>query len=75
MTQLVAGLSSLKPGFAPWSAHVGIVVGRVALGHVFSEFFGFMMYCASPSEFLSFLVHPPELSGKYQQRHLVAKQV
>jgi len=33
-----------------------------------------LIYCASPSEFLSFLIHPPELSGNYQQRHLVAKQ-
>jgi hypothetical protein len=34
----------------------------------------FMIYCVSPSDFLSSLVYPPELSGKYQQRRLVAKQ-
>jgi hypothetical protein len=28
-----------------------------------------------PYEFYSFLIHPPELSGKYQQRYLVAYQV
>jgi hypothetical protein len=33
----------------------------------------FLIYYASPSEFLSFLIHPPELYGKYQQRYLVAK--
>jgi hypothetical protein len=34
----------------------------------------FLIYCAFPSDFLSCLIHPPELSGNYQQRHLVAKQ-
>jgi hypothetical protein len=34
----------------------------------------FLIYCASPSEILSFMTHPPELSGKYEQKHLVAKQ-
>jgi hypothetical protein len=34
----------------------------------------FLICCASTSEFSSFLIHPPELSGKHQQRNLVAKQ-
>jgi hypothetical protein len=34
----------------------------------------FLVCCLSPSELQLFLIHPPELSGKYQQRHLVAKQ-
>jgi hypothetical protein len=34
----------------------------------------FLIYCVSPSEFYSFLIHPPELSGKSRQTHLVAKQ-
>jgi hypothetical protein len=34
----------------------------------------FLIYCASPSEFRSFLIHPPGLYEKYQQRQLVAKQ-
>jgi hypothetical protein len=38
---LVAGLSPRRPGFAPVSIHVGFVVDKVALGQVFSEFFGF----------------------------------
>jgi hypothetical protein len=33
-----------------------------------------LIYCASASEFWSFPINPPDLSGKYQQRHLVAKQ-
>jgi hypothetical protein len=33
-----------------------------------------LTYRAAPSEFLSFLIHPPKLSGNNQQRHLVAKQ-
>jgi hypothetical protein len=28
-------------GFKPGSSHVGFVVGKVALGQVFSEYFGF----------------------------------
>jgi hypothetical protein len=33
-----------------------------------------VQYYASPSELSSSLNHPPELSSKYQQRHLVVKQ-
>jgi hypothetical protein len=33
-----------------------------------------LMYCASPSAFLSFLVHPSEFCASNQQRHLVANQ-
>jgi hypothetical protein len=33
----------------------------------------FLIYCASPSDFWSFLICPLELSGSYQQRRLVAK--
>jgi hypothetical protein len=33
-----------------------------------------MIYFTSPSEFKSLLIHEPELSGKHQKRHLVAKQ-
>jgi hypothetical protein len=29
----------------------------------------FLIYCASPSDLLLFLTHPPELSGNYPQRH------
>jgi hypothetical protein len=38
-----------------------------ALGH-------FLIDCASQSEFLSFLIYLPKLSGKYEQRHFGAKQ-
>jgi hypothetical protein len=32
LRRLVAGLSLRRPGFAPWSIHVGFVVDKVALG-------------------------------------------
>jgi hypothetical protein len=35
LRRLVAGLSPRSPVFAPWSIHVGFVVDKVALGHVF----------------------------------------
>jgi hypothetical protein len=35
LRSLVAGLSPQRPGFAPWSIHVGFVVDKVALGQVF----------------------------------------
>jgi hypothetical protein len=38
---LVAGLSSQRPRFAPGSIRIRFVVDKVALGHVFSTFFGF----------------------------------
>jgi hypothetical protein len=30
----------IRPGFEPGSGHVGFVVDKVALGQVFSEYFG-----------------------------------
>jgi hypothetical protein len=39
--QLVAGFPPRWPGFKPGSSHVGFVVGKVALGQVFSECFSF----------------------------------
>jgi hypothetical protein len=35
LRRLVAGLSLLRPWFAPESVRVGFVVGKVALGHDF----------------------------------------
>jgi hypothetical protein len=32
LKRLVHGLSSCRPGFVPWSVHVGFVVDKVALG-------------------------------------------
>jgi hypothetical protein len=34
-------VSRWLPGFEPGSGHVGFVVSKVALGQVFSEYFGF----------------------------------
>jgi hypothetical protein len=44
-----------------WSGHVGFVVDKVALGQVFSEYFGF------PCQ-LSFqqILHPPNQPGQVQ---------
>jgi hypothetical protein len=39
--RLVAVLLPRRPGFEPRSGHVGFVVDKVTLGHVFSEYFGF----------------------------------
>jgi hypothetical protein len=38
---LVGGFPPPLPGFEPRSGHVGFVVDKVALWHVFSEYFGF----------------------------------
>jgi hypothetical protein len=37
----VAGFPPRRTGFEPRSGHVGFVVDKVALGQVFSEYFGF----------------------------------
>jgi hypothetical protein len=39
--RLVAGFPPRRPGFDPVSGQVGSVVDKVALGQVFSEYFGF----------------------------------
>jgi hypothetical protein len=36
-----AGFPPRQPGINPRSSHVGFVVDKVALGQVFSEYFGF----------------------------------
>jgi hypothetical protein len=41
LKRLVAGFPPRRPGFDPRSGHVGFVVDKVALGQVFSEYFGF----------------------------------
>jgi hypothetical protein len=38
---LVAGFPPRRPGFDPVSGQVGFVVDKVALGRIFSEYFGF----------------------------------
>jgi hypothetical protein len=38
----VAGFPLRQHGFKPGSIHVGFVVDKVALGQVFSEYFGFL---------------------------------
>jgi hypothetical protein len=41
LKRLVAGFPPRRPGFKTGSSHVGFVVDEVALGQVFSEYFGF----------------------------------
>jgi hypothetical protein len=38
---LAAGFIPRRPGFEPRSGHVGLLVDKVALGQVFSEYIGF----------------------------------
>jgi hypothetical protein len=38
---LVTGFPPRRPGFEPGSGHARFVVDKVALGKVFSEYFGF----------------------------------
>jgi hypothetical protein len=55
---LIAGFPPPRPGFDPESDDVGIVVDNVALGQVFSEYFGF------PCQFLFHpLLHSHHLSS------------
>jgi hypothetical protein len=37
----VAGFPTQRPGFEPGLGQIGFVVDKVALGQVFSEYFGF----------------------------------
>jgi hypothetical protein len=48
------------PGFKPGSSHVGFEVDKVALGQVFSEYFGF----PCQSSFHQFLHKHPYLSSR-----------
>jgi hypothetical protein len=43
LRRLVAGVSPPRPGFAPVLIHVGFLVDKVALGHIFSGFSGFLL--------------------------------
>jgi hypothetical protein len=52
LRRLVAGLSPRRPGFDPGSVHVGFVVDKVALGHVFLGVLRF-----SPVSFVPPLLH------------------
>jgi hypothetical protein len=41
LRRLVAGLSSLSPGFDPEEVRVRFVIDKLALGQSFAEYFGF----------------------------------
>jgi hypothetical protein len=54
---LVAGCPPRRPGFEPRSGHVGFVMDKLALGQVFSEYFGF------PWQFSFRLLHAHHISS------------
>jgi hypothetical protein len=62
LKRLVAGFPPRRPGFAPRSGQVRFVVDEVALGQVFSEYFGFHRQ----SSFLQIL-HPHNHPGRYNR--------
>jgi hypothetical protein len=51
---LVIGLASPKPGLAPREVHV---VGKVALGHIFSDIFDFPV-SITPQQLSIVVYHP-----------------
>jgi hypothetical protein len=42
LRRLVTGFPPWWPGFKPRSGHIGLMVNKVALGQVFSEYFSFL---------------------------------
>jgi hypothetical protein len=61
LKQLVAGFPPRRSGFEPRSGQVGFVVNKVALGQVFSEYFGF------PCQFLFHqILHPHNQPGQVE---------
>jgi hypothetical protein len=46
VNRLVAGFPPRRPRFEPGPGYMGFVVDKVALGQVFSEYFGFLCYFA-----------------------------
>jgi hypothetical protein len=59
LRRLVAGLSPWRPGFDLGSVHVGFVVDKVALGHVFPRVLRF-----SPVSFIPLVLHYTEKRKK-----------
>jgi hypothetical protein len=65
----VAGFPPRRPGFEPWSGHVGFVVDKVVLGQVFSEYFRF----PCQSSFHQLLHnHPSTIWGLYNRSEMAA---
>jgi hypothetical protein len=59
---LVAGFPPRRPGFDPGSGKVGFVVDKVAMGQVFSKYFGF----PCQSLFHRIILHPHNHPGQAQ---------
>jgi hypothetical protein len=60
LKRLVAGFPPRRPRFEPGSSHVGFLVDKVALGQVFSEYFGFP-YQSSLHQILHPHYHPGQV--------------
>jgi hypothetical protein len=63
---VVAGFSPRRPNFGPRSGYVWFVVDKVALGQVFSEYFGFL-YQSSFHRLLHIHHHPSSGAGTIGQ--------
>jgi hypothetical protein len=61
MKRLVAGFPPWQPGFNPGSGQMGFVVHKVALGQVFSKYFGF------PCHSFHQILHPHNHLGRYNR--------
>jgi hypothetical protein len=59
LKRLVTGFPPWRPGFESGAGHVGFVVDKVAMGQVFSEYFGF----PCQSSFHQLLHSQPHLSS------------
>jgi hypothetical protein len=62
--RLVSGFPPRRPGFEPGSGHVGFAVNKMALGQVFSEYFGFT--CQSIHQLIH-THHPSSVVGAIGQ--------
>jgi hypothetical protein len=69
LRELVAGFPPRRPGFEPWSGHVGFLVHKVALGQIFFDYIGFP--CQLSFHRLLHIHHPPS-SGAGTIDQLVA---
>jgi hypothetical protein len=73
-TQIASQFTLLRQVAGYMFVSVSIAVYGVVSNKASHTLRPLLMYCASPSAFLSFLVHPPEFCASNQQRHLVANQ-
>jgi hypothetical protein len=58
LRQLVACFPPQRPGFEPRSGYVGFLLDKMALGQVFSEYFGFLVNSHSTDCSTLIIYHP-----------------